>query len=159
MEKQDVRIVTLEPFRVISAHGFGPSPEALAWDKLIGYCKAQGIQSELKAHRFFGFNNPNPSAGSPNYGYEQWMTIGGDALATGDLKVKDFRGGRYAVAHCKNPMNLPQAWRDLVSWVEASGHRPGPGICLEEVINPEIMTEPSPNFDELDFDIYEPILD
>ncbi len=158
MEKQDIKIVELEPMRVVSAHGFGASPEGLAWDKLMGYVRAQGLVGEVKQHRFFGFNNPNPSAGSPNYGYEQWMTVGPDAPVTGDVKIVEFSGGRYAVAHCKGPWNLPQAWQDLVTAVEASGHQPGPGQCLEEVVNPEILNETPVNYDNLEFEIYEPLL-
>jgi hypothetical protein len=41
-------------------------------------------------------NNPNPSPGSPNYGYEFWMTVAGNT-PEGDITVKDFEGGLHAV--------------------------------------------------------------
>ncbi len=157
MEKQEIKVVALEPMRVVSAHGFGASPEAIAWDKLMAYVRTQGLTGKLEQHRFFGFNNPNPSAGSPNYGYEQWMTVGPDAVATDDVKVYEFAGGRYAVARCKGPWNLPQAWQDLVIAVEGSGQRLRPGQCLEEALNPEVVNQIPPDYDALEFEIYAPV--
>lgn len=66
-----VRIVRLQPFRAVCASGFGTNPEAEAWSKLKLWVQSQGMLHELAKHRFFGFNNPNPSVGSPNYGYDQ----------------------------------------------------------------------------------------
>ena len=73
--KLDVRIVQLEPLRVASALGFGPSPEAIAWEKILGWARQNGLPDAAStgatgkpAPRFFGFNNPSPSPGSPNYG-------------------------------------------------------------------------------------------
>ena len=34
MSELEVRIVYLEPMRVATFHGFGASPELLAWEKL-----------------------------------------------------------------------------------------------------------------------------
>ena len=94
MAKLDVQIVEMEPMRVISALGFGPSPEEIAWDKILAFARDQGL--DLKQARFFGFNNPYPSPGSPNYGYEQWMTVGPEVEATGDLEIKEIPARRYA---------------------------------------------------------------
>ena len=81
MGELDVRIVKLEPMRVASAYGFGTSPEEEAWGKLLAWARAKDLLNEDV--RFFGFNNPNPSPGSPNYGYEQWMTVGQDVEPEG----------------------------------------------------------------------------
>ena len=70
MEPIEVHIVQLAPMRVASAHGFGASPETLAWDKLTTWAKERGLWQDAAPRRFFGFNNPDPSPGSPNYGYE-----------------------------------------------------------------------------------------
>ncbi len=101
MTEIDVRIVTLKPMRVAAALGFGEQPELLAWDKILSWAKPLGLLDDLKAVRFFGFNNPDPSPGSPNYGYEQWIVVGPDVKAEGDIKIKDFSGGLYAVTRCK----------------------------------------------------------
>ena len=34
MDKNNVNVQVLAPMRVVSAHGFGTSPEAQAWDEL-----------------------------------------------------------------------------------------------------------------------------
>ena len=64
MSDLKVRIVQMEPMRVASAHGFGTNPEEQAWNKILAFAKDKGIDTEEA--RFFGFNNPNPSPGSPN---------------------------------------------------------------------------------------------
>jgi AraC family transcriptional regulator len=81
----EVRIVDMEPMRVASAHGFGEHPEDLAWQRMLAFAQAQGLDTE--SVRFFGFNNPNPSPGSPNYGYEQWMTVGPEVEAGGEIVI------------------------------------------------------------------------
>ena len=73
MTTETVQIVTLEPMRVASAWAFGPNPEEMAWQKLVAWAESHDLLST--GHRVFGFNNPNPSVGSPNYGYEYWLTV------------------------------------------------------------------------------------
>ena len=146
----DVRIVRLPNLRVASAHGFGPSPEEIAWEKLSTWAKAKGIWDK-QGVRFFGFNNPNPSPGSPNYGYEQWITVGLDVEASGEIKIKDFEGGLYAVTRCKLPQ-IGETWQALVNWCESSPYRHAHHQWLEEGLSPY----PTP-FDDIVMDIYLPI--
>ncbi len=154
MNKLEVRVVTLEPLRVASAYGFGRSPEAQAWEKLLTWAKAKGLLKDLSTMRFFGFNNPNPSPGSPNYGYEQWMTVGPDVEPEGDIRIQDFGGGHYIVTRCKLP-EIGEAWRQLVEWCESSEHRWTMNVqCLEESITP-----PETPFEEVVMDLYLPILE
>ena len=45
-------------------------------------------------HRLFGFNNPDPSAGSPNYGYEVWIVVDRDEMTPEDgVEIKAIPGG------------------------------------------------------------------
>jgi hypothetical protein len=37
-----------------------------------------------KPHRLFGYNNPDPSPGSPNYGYDVWLTVDESTQAEGE---------------------------------------------------------------------------
>jgi DNA gyrase inhibitor GyrI len=142
----DVRVVRLEPLRVASVPGFGPSPEAQAWEKLMAWARAQGLADKLKAHRFFGFNNPSPAPGSPNYGYEQWMTVAPEATAAEGVTIKDFAGGLYAVLHCSEVPN-PQVWGQLVQWREASAYHSAAHQWLEELLTPDIPFEAGWKFD------------
>ena len=147
----EVRIVELEPMRVAISHGFGPSPEEIAWTKILDWGRDKGLLADLSVPRFFGFNNPDPSPGSPNYGYEQWMTVPPDAVAEGEIKIGEIPAGRYAVTRCTLE-EIGQAWRDLVAWVDRSRYKYGPLQCLEEAITyPEQAGLP---FDQVVMDIY-----
>lgn len=151
MKEIEVRIVSLEPTRVASARGFGASPEPIAWRKLLEWARANGIPAEQGKTRFFGFNNPNPSAGSPNYGYEQWMTVAHDVNGNGEVQVKDFAGGLYCVTGC-TLANIGEAWQSLVTWAERSKYGEGSGECLEECLD----AVPA-KFPDAVFDLYLPI--
>ncbi len=135
MSEFQVRIVRLEPIHVASFHGFGTSPEDQAWQKLAAWAKPKGF--DLKGRRIFGFNNPNPTPASPNYGYEFWMTVGPEA-PEGEVEIKDFPGGLYAVTRCEvngQPGDaIPACWQKFVLWQENSKYRMGTHQWLEEHI-------------------------
>jgi DNA gyrase inhibitor GyrI len=153
MTDLEVRIVTLEPMRVASAHGFGPSPEEIAWDKILTFARSKGLLDDLKAHRFFGFNNPSPSPGSPNYGYEQWITVGPEVEPEGDVTVKAFLGGLYAVARCEGLSHIGEVWDELCCWREDSQYRAAHHHWLEEC-----LTSPGTPLEEMILDLYLPIV-
>ncbi len=161
----NVRIVRLEPFRAAKALGFGGSPEVLAWEKLMSWAQAQGLLEDLSARRFFGFNNPNPAPGSPNYGYEQWITLpqapeaGSQPDRAPGIEMVDFPGGLYAVARCQGVEAIFPTWQALVSWVEDSPYKMGERECLEECLTPRILLPDSgePDFSQMVFDLYEPL--
>ena len=151
---QDVRIVELPDMRVVSALGFGESPEPMAFDIMERFCAEHGLDSEDGTHRYFGFNNPNPSPGSPNYGYELWLTVGDDVEAGdgADVEIKHVPAARYAVHRFTGLENIGREWQALVHRVEDSGHQVGRGNCLEQLRTP---TDRAP--EEWVFDLYLPI--
>ena len=157
MRELQVRIVKLEPLRAAYALGFGPSPEGIAWEKLMSWAKRQGLLESIASHRLFGFNNPNPHPGSPNYGYEQWMTVGQEVQPEGDIRIKEFPGGLFAVARCTGTDNIFNTWQQLVAWQETSHYKMANNQCLEECLNPQVFLEPQPDFGSLAFDLYLPI--
>jgi AraC family transcriptional regulator len=136
MNELDVRIVRLEPTRVASFWGFGESPENKAWEKLLAWARPRGLLDDLEKHRLFGFNNPCPSGGSPNYGYEVWIVVDPDTEPEGDARILGFDGGLYAVTRCVVPKGqfevIGDTWRKLVTWREDSKYRCGTHQCLEE---------------------------
>jgi len=148
---------------VASALGFGLSPETDAWGLLLDWAKSQGLLDEIGDHRFFGFNNPNPSPSSPNYGYEQWVTlgpeIGAETGAERQVEIKTFPGGRFAVTRCQGPSHLESTWKALVAWQEDSPHQMTNNPCLEELLNPQLMLALGGeiDFEELLFDLYLPL--
>lgn len=155
MSGLQVRIVKLEPVRVASVHGFGESPEHQAWEKLIAWARPKGLLDDLEKHRIFGFNNPDPSPGSPNYGYEFWIVVDPDVEPEGDVRIVDFGGGLYAVARCEGLGNIGQVWKGLVAWREDSKYRGGSHQWLEEHIGP---VDAPQDEDALVLDLYLPIV-
>ncbi len=155
MSELDVRIIRLEPIHVAASYGFGSGPEGIAWEKMFAFVDEKGLRQDGQNHRYFGFNNPSPTPGSPNYGYEQWVTVAPDATTAGDIKIKDFDGGLYAVARCQLK-NITQAWQELVAWRAKSPYRPSNHQWLEECIFGEQgLKEPN---EEQEFDLYLPIV-
>jgi len=152
----DVTIVALEPTQVVSALAFGEEPESQAWNLILGYAAANGLTPWDGDHRFFGFNNPDPAPGSPNYGYEQWITVAGETTAVEPLESKRFAGGRYAMLRLHGLEGIGEAWEQLVAWVEDEGYdiASTEHSCLEELLTP--LDQPQ---DEWDFNLYLGIAD
>ena len=147
MAEEAVRIVELEPMRVAATLGFGPQPELEAWDRLMAWARATELLDGTQ--RFFGFNNPNPMPGSPNYGYEQWMSVGPDVEPLGDVEIKDFKGGLFAVLRCDGLDTITEDWGRLAAWLEASPYGADSNQCLEE-----LLTNPVLPHSEWVFDLY-----
>lgn len=138
MEPLDVRIVNLPPLHVASAHAYGATPENDAWDKLVAWAEPRGLLKDIKTHRIFGFNNPNPSPGSPQYGYEFWIVVGPEIEGGDGVTIKDFAGGLYAVTRCevKGDMEaIGRTWQQLVQWGQKSAYQHAAHQWLEEHIS------------------------
>ena len=152
MSELEVRIVTLDPMRVAVTFGFGTAPEHEAWERLVAWSEPKGFFEDRAAHRIFGFNNPDPSPGSPNYGYEFCMEVGPDVEADGEVQIEECKGGRYAVTRCRGVNNIGRTWKELVTWRESSAYKPASHQWLEEHLGPAQMTP-----ENLELDLYLPI--
>jgi DNA gyrase inhibitor GyrI len=129
-------ITTLVPARVAVAWSFGERPEEAAWAKLQGWAEPRGLLGQ-SAGRIFGFNHPSPSAGSPNYGYEYQLEVADDVAPSGDIRIGERPGGRYAVLpfsiQGEDPYTaIPAAWQRLDALVAEAGYRQGAHQWLEE---------------------------
>ena len=152
MENMEVRIVTLPPMRVAYTCGYGEQPELEAQAKLMAWAAENHLLDGVGQPRFFGFNNPSPASGSPNYGYEMWVTVGPEAQPGGEMAVKAFAGGQFAVLRAKGVENIYPAWQKLLAWVENSPYRIANNECLEEhLVFWQIPLE------ELTLDLYLPV--
>lgn len=136
MDALDVRIVKLEPLRVASALGFGESPEMLAWEKIFRFLREKGLWEQMERLAYYGFNNPDPTPASPNYGYEQWVVVPEEISGTEEVEIKHFQGGLYAVTGCEGIPNIFQRWKALFAWREDSPYQAGTHQWLEKWINP-----------------------
>lgn len=135
VDAERVEIVTLPAMRVASAWAYGSSPEEMAWQKLDAWARPLGLFAAPGA-RVFGYNNPNPSAGSPNYGYQFLVTVGREVEPGDDVRIEELHGGRYAVmpavVETDPGVDIPAAWRRLDKWVAEHGYRMGRHQWLEE---------------------------
>ena len=152
MSSLQVRIVNLDPMRVAAAYGFGQSPETLAFEKMMAFAAAKGLLREGKMPETFGFNNPNPSHGSHNYGYEVWLPLEVEIEAESDIEIKEFAGGLYAVTRCEGIQNIGETWNQLATWREGSKYKFGRHQWLEHLLTP--LDVP---LEEYVFDLYLPI--
>lgn len=143
MSSQDVRIINLEPLHIASFLGFSAAPEMDAWAGLLSWATGKQLIDMLPAPRFFGFNNPSPSPGSPNYGYEAWMTIPAGVTPEHTVEIRNFAGGMYAVARCKGVESIPSTWGQLGRWLETSPYAMGGHQWLEEHLVFGLDMEPS----------------
>jgi DNA gyrase inhibitor GyrI len=158
MSKLDVRIVKLEPMRVASFWGFGKNPEDEAFTKLDAWAGPRGLFADPEAHPIFGFDNPLPSAGSPNYGYEVWIKVGPEAEPEGDMRILEFHGGLYAVTRCEVPKGdydvIGTTWKALNTWREDSKYKCGAHQWLEKsVLIPQWNSPMEPGI-EFTMDLY-----
>jgi AraC family transcriptional regulator len=142
--------------RVASVYGFGKEPEGLAHDKLQAWAKPKGYLDNPEHHRVFGFNNPNPSPSSPNYGYELWITVDPTVEPEGDVRIMDFKGGLYAVTRCVIRGDqydvIGATWKKLGMWCEDSKYQFASHQWLEE----HLLVKGTPEGDWA-LDLYMPI--
>jgi effector-binding domain-containing protein len=82
------------------------------------------------------------------------MVVGGEVEAEGDVKIKDFSGGLYAVTRFKGLENIGQVWKDLVRWQEDSKYKSGSHQWLEE-LHTSVDSPP----EEYVFDLWLPIME
>ncbi len=156
-----VEIVQLEPMTVASVQAISKSPEEDAWKKMVAFAEPRGLLKDLKKNPIFGFNNPNPTAGKEEYGYEFWIRIDPKTELGKGVVKKKFDGGLYAITRC----NLTQeatsqfmqehgmlgSWARLSEWFKSSGYKKGTHQWLEKSINPNRPDE------DLLLDLYMPI--
>ena len=155
MNPLNVRIEDLPPMRVISAYGFGPEPEGLAAEKMEAFLQKKGLLEDYgRTIPHYGFNNPSPSSGSPNYGYEIWAGVPPEVKPEGDLHEVMFPGGLYAVTRFENLENIGKEWEALVRWREDSPYRSADHQWLEHLLNP-LERDPS----KYAFELYLPVKD
>ncbi len=154
MTDLEVRIIRLEPMRVASVHAYGESPELAAWDRLHKWAEPRGLLGEPGDQRIFGFNNPDSSPGSPNYGYEFWITVGPEVQSDEVAEVKEFGGGLYAVTRCKGAHTITDTWHRLAAWLENSQYEFGEHQWLEGHVGPIVTPQ---SVDEMILDLYAPV--
>jgi len=161
MKELKVSIVRLEPMRVASARIISETPERDAWEKMRTWAEPKGLLEDIEKHPVFGFNNPNPSPDRKEYGYEFWIRVEPDIEPEGEIEIKEFEGGLYAVTTCKLKEELEseffqkagylESWKKIVDWVKSSEYKFGKHQALEKAHDPGASEE------ELVLDLYCPV--
>jgi AraC family transcriptional regulator len=154
MDKPDVRIVRLEPMRVAAFYGYSETPENDAHQQCTAWLIEMGLYDHPDSYRSFGFNNPDPTPGSPKYGYEIWIPIEADMDIREDVKTKEVPGGLYGVTACDSLETIGQDWKRLLIWREASQYKLGSHQCLEE-----LLTKSESDTGDYRFDLFIPIVE
>ena len=152
LKDNNVRTINLKPFKVAYAKAFGVSPELQAWEILKTWIKKNKIEDTINT-RYFGFNNPSPSKGSNEYGYEVWRTIDTDYEETEEVKFKSFEGGLYLVTTANGVYDIGETWKHLSNWAKAKGYEYGECQWVEE----HIIVDENSWDDKMQFDLYYPI--
>jgi DNA gyrase inhibitor GyrI/DNA-binding HxlR family transcriptional regulator len=146
----EVKIVELEPMHVASFRAISETPEHDAMKMLAQWAQGKGYLNDLEKHPIFGFNNPNPSIGKKEYGYEFWIKVE-EGYSEEGVTLKNVSGGRYAVTTCHNLSQIGELWMKLSKWVQENGYEYRKAEWLEKTHNFNASD------DELVLDLYEPI--
>lgn len=146
---------------VASVRAIGKNPEHDAWEKMRAWAEPKGLLGDIKKHPVYGFNNPDPSPDKKEYGYEFWIRVDPETKPDSETKIKEFKGGFYAVTTCKLKEEIEseffekegylESWKKIVDWVKSSKYKFGKHQCLEKAHDPEASDE------ELILDLYCPI--
>ncbi len=152
----DVRIVRLDPMRVAWVRATGKEigvPETKSWQEMSAWAEKEGLLDNLEKHPVYGFNNPDPSPEREEYGYEFWIKIDKETESSGDIEVKEFSGGLYAITTTRLIVedDVIPAWKQLAEWVKTSKYDYGSHQWLEKHLNPRAKPE------DLILDLYCPI--
>jgi DNA gyrase inhibitor GyrI len=141
--------------RVASFRAVSETPEHDAGQKMRAWAEPRGLLEDVQEHPVFGFNNPDPTPDSDEYGYEFWIRIEPDMEPEDEISVKEFDGGLYAVTTCEvrgDPWNtIPEVWRELGEWTKTIGYGKGSHQWLEKA------HVPTASDDDLVLDLYFPI--
>jgi len=141
-----VEIKQLDPMTVASVQAIGKTPEEDAWKKLVAFAEPRGLLKDQKKNPIFGFNNPEPTKGQEEYGYEFWIRIDSDMKLDEGVTKKKFGGGLYAVKRCNltkeatsefmQEHGVSESWFRLTEWLKSSEYKKGSHQWLEKSVNP-----------------------
>jgi len=154
LQDDQVRIIKLKPQKVAWYRTDGPEPEMKAWKVMLEWIRKNGIDN-IPTTRYFGFNNPNPSPETPDYGYEVWITVSDEIKKGEGIGIKSYSGGLFAVINT-DITKITENWEKLSNWVKGSKYSIGEWQWLEEHL---IADESSWEIENLQIDLYFPIAD
>ena len=151
MNKFPVKIVSLPPMKVASVRAISQTPEMDAWAKMEKFAKKHNLLGNLDLHPVYGFNNPDPTPGQKEYGYEFWIRVDSFVKPEPDVIIKEIPSALYAVKACKlfeesqseffKKNGILESWSQIFHWVEESEYQRGTHQYLEKSLNPGAKEE------------------
>lgn len=154
----NVRIVRLPAMHVASYRAISATPEEDC-SRVFNAFVLEHALHKRDGYRFFGFNNPSPTAADPVYGYEMWVTVPADFDVPAPLQKKHVCGGLYA--SISTQMNeIGERWQRLAQWCRQSERYEvdADAQWLEECsMDFEFFASPSVPGSEKQLDLLEPI--
>jgi len=151
-EELNVRYVDLADMTVASALGFGAEPEDEATRLLNAFTRKLGFTSGSEGHPSYGFNNPNPSPESKEYGYELWCKVDPDTNPKPPVKIKRIPGARYAVTRFTGLSNIGRVWKQFAAWVKDNHEETPP--CTIQCWLESLQTPDEPDPEKWVMDLY-----
>jgi len=154
----NVRIVKLPAMTVASYLALSAAPEDDC-SKVFNEFVLKNSLHKRSGYRCFGFNNPSPSEGNLEYGYEMWVSIPDDFEVNKPLVKKEFEGGLYASVSTQ--MNeIGERWMQLHNWCVNSGEYEADSSkqWLEECsMDFEVFISEQVSFSDKQLDLLSPI--
>ena len=137
-DELEVQFIRLQPMRVVSFQAISESPENEAWAKLREWAEPKGYFDDLDKNPIYGFNNPNPSPGKKEYGYEFWLVVSPD-FKSEEVSVKNIPESFNVVTRCnvEDPVrDITEAWKKILEWIRKHKIKLAGRCGLEKVIVP-----------------------
>jgi len=162
MHKFPVEIKSLPTMKVASVRAISQTPENDAKAILDKYIKKHNLMDDPESHPIFGFNNPDPTPGHKEYGYEFWIKIDSIAETEADVIIKEIPSALYVVKECNlfdesnseffKAHGFLESWSQLSQWVKESDYQEGSHQGLEKALNH------GAEFEDLQLELYMPII-
>ena len=114
----NVRIVKLPAMTVAAYCVVSATPEIDCAKVFDPFVLGNNLHNK-SGFRSFGFNNPDPSEDSAEYGYETWVTITEDFDVPAPFTKKHFTGGLFASTSA-TLNEIGERWTQLYNWCEKS---------------------------------------
>ncbi len=118
MNELIVRYVRLPAFHVAFVCTVSKTPEEESLKKIKAWAESKGYWNNPAKHLLFGYNNPSPTPGKDEYGYEVILTVYPDVKPEGEVEIKKIPGGLYAVTRCKGAETFFETWMALYNWIK-----------------------------------------
>lgn len=137
-DELDVQFIRLLPMRVVSFHAVSETPENDAYKKLREWAEPKGYFDDLDKNPIYGFNNPDPSPGKKEYGYEFWLVVDSE-FKSDEVTVKDIPESFNVVTRCiaENPeKDIVEAWKKILQWIKKHKIKFAGRCGIEKVIVP-----------------------